>query len=134
MVPLSRFLSYAALAYFFWVAAVMLVPLFTSSAGVAGEWGGLVAGAAEPPPRQGMQQRNTVLLKHFVGFDLRRLPVVAAAAVVAAEVVEVDRQLPLPMLLRLLVAMPPLTPLPLPLPLPRALPQLLLLLLLWLPL
>lgn len=66
--------------------------------GGTGVWGGLVAGAAEPlPPRQGRQQRNTVLLKHFVVFDLRFLFVHVLAAAVEADD---DIQLPLPKLLR----------------------------------
>lgn len=53
-----------------------------------------MAGAAELlPPRQGRQQRNTVLLKHLNVFDLRRL--------FGHELfVDDDMQLPLPKLLR----------------------------------
>lgn len=64
--------------------------------GGTGVWAGLVAGAAELlPPRQGRQQRNTVLLKHFVVFDLRFL-------LVHVLLVEADEemQLPFPKLLR----------------------------------
>lgn len=74
------------------LSALVLVELFDGT----GVWGGLVAGAAEPlPPRQGRQQRNTVLLKHFDFFDLR----VFCVHVLLVEADE-EMQLPLPKLLR----------------------------------
>lgn len=89
-------------------AAAAVCALGFSSSGVcAGVWGGLVAGAAEPPPRQGRQQRNTVPPKHFVrGFDLRLVLLVLPLQLPLPEPVPVPVPLP-PLLLLLRVAAVP---------------------------